>query len=147
MHTWWASLHENRWWHVVILKGKINVSKRITWGFIPSKEHTNYIYIYIYIDVADEFSFCGTLTKYNPVKHISAHFTNFFTPNTFNTTEHIFSQMCWTLLEVQNGSLPAWISNYMPSKVWNEITYPFLNFNGCAVVSWDNVFISCVWTR
>ena len=29
--------------------------------------------------------------------------------------------------------IPAWISNHMPSKVWDEITYPFLNFNGCTV--------------
>ena len=29
--------------------------------------------------------------------------------------------------------IPAWISNYLPSRVWNEITYPFLNFNGCTV--------------
>ena len=28
-------------------------------------------------------------------------------------------------------SIPAWISNHMPSKVWYEITYPFPNFNGC----------------
>ena len=27
--------------------------------------------------------------------------------------------------------IPAWISNYMPGKVWDEITYPFQNFNGC----------------
>ena len=27
----------------------------------------------------------------------------------------------------------AWISNYMPGKVWGEITYPFLNFNGATV--------------
>ena len=26
--------------------------------------------------------------------------------------------------------IPAWISNYMSGKVWVEITYPFLNFNG-----------------
>ena len=32
----------------------------------------------------------------------------------------------WTLI-------PAWISNYVPRKVWDEITYPFLNFNGCTV--------------
>ena len=38
------------------------------------------------------------------------------------------------LLEWFNFSLiPAWISNHMPGKVWNEITYPFLNFNGCTV--------------
>ena len=29
--------------------------------------------------------------------------------------------------------IPAWISNHMPRKVWDEITYPFLNFNGCTV--------------
>ena len=29
--------------------------------------------------------------------------------------------------------IPACISNYMPGKVWSEITYPFLNFNGCTV--------------
>ena len=27
----------------------------------------------------------------------------------------------------------AWISNHMLSKVWDEITYPFLNFHGCTV--------------
>ena len=26
--------------------------------------------------------------------------------------------------------IPAWISNHKPSKKWDEITYPFLNFNG-----------------
>ena len=25
--------------------------------------------------------------------------------------------------------IPTWISNHMPSNVWGEITYPFLNFN------------------
>ena len=29
--------------------------------------------------------------------------------------------------------ISAWISNYMPNKVWDEITYPFLNFNGCTI--------------
>ena len=29
--------------------------------------------------------------------------------------------------------IPVWISNYMPSKMWDEITYPFLNFNGGTV--------------
>ena len=26
--------------------------------------------------------------------------------------------------------IPAWISNYIHYKVWDEIIYPFLNFNG-----------------
>ena len=29
--------------------------------------------------------------------------------------------------------IPAWISNYMLSKVWDEITYPFLKINGATV--------------
>ena len=29
--------------------------------------------------------------------------------------------------------IPPWISNHMPNKMWDEITYPFPNFNGCVV--------------
>ena len=32
----------------------------------------------------------------------------------------------WTLT-------PAWISNYIHYKVWDEIIYPFQNFNGATV--------------
>ena len=28
---------------------------------------------------------------------------------------------------------PAWINNYIHYKVWDGITYPFLNFNGCTI--------------
>ena len=39
--------------------------------------------------------------------------------------------------------IPAWISNQKPSKVWEEITYPFLTFNGCTVevLEWISIFI------
>ena len=29
--------------------------------------------------------------------------------------------------------IPAWISNYIHFKVWDEIAYPFLNFNAATV--------------
>ena len=29
--------------------------------------------------------------------------------------------------------IPAWIRNHIPSKAWDGIIYPFLNFNGCTV--------------
>ena len=32
---------------------------------------------------------------------------------------------------------PAWISGHTPKKTWNEITYPFTNFNGCGVEVWE----------
>ena len=37
-----------------------------------------------------------------------------------------FYQHCWTLI-------PAWISIYIHCKVWDEIAYPFLNFNGATI--------------
>ena len=39
-------------------------------------------------------------------------------------TEYLFYQRVLTLI-------PAWISIHMSCKVWQEITYPFPNFNGC----------------
>ena len=33
--------------------------------------------------------------------------------------------------------IQAWINNHMPSTVWDEITYPFLNFNGRVVDVWE----------
>ena len=29
--------------------------------------------------------------------------------------------------------IPVWISNYIHGKGWDEITYPFLNFNGYTI--------------
>ena len=29
--------------------------------------------------------------------------------------------------------LDTWISNHMSSTIWDELTYPFPNFNGCRV--------------
>ena len=46
--------------------------------------------------------------------------------------------MAWAVItHIHEGNFTstdnAWISNYMPGKVCDEITYPFLNFNGCTV--------------
>ena len=41
----------------------------------------------------------------------------------------------WTLMDGWRGhSLPvAGMRNYIHYKVWDEITYPFLNFNGYTI--------------
>ena len=31
----------------------------------------------------------------------------------------------------------AWISNYVHYRVWDEIIFPFPNFNGCTVEVWE----------
>ena len=36
----------------------------------------------------------------------------------------------WTLI-------PPWINNYIHLKLWDEITYPFQNFNGYTVEVWE----------
>ena len=35
----------------------------------------------------------------------------------------------------------------MPGKVWEEITYPFINFNGCTVEveEWISYFTPIIW--
>ena len=35
--------------------------------------------------------------------------------------------------------IPAWINNHMQSKMWDEISYPFPNFNGCTVEVWERI--------
>ena len=35
--------------------------------------------------------------------------------------------------------IPAWISNHIHYKVWDEITYSFPNFNGCTVEVWERI--------
>ena len=44
--------------------------------------------------------------------------------------------------------IPAWISNHTSSKVWDEITYPILNFNGWTVegYEWISNFIPHIIT-
>ena len=45
-----------------------------------------------------------------------------------------FSYKAWPGTALTNMDLmPAWLSNRTPSKVWDEITYPFPNYNVCAV--------------
>ena len=39
---------------------------------------------------------------------------------------------------------PPWVSNHLSSKMWDEITYPFPNFNGCIIEVWDGCIIE-VW--
>ena len=34
---------------------------------------------------------------------------------------------------------PIWISNNMLIKVWDEITYPFLNFKSCPIEVWERI--------
>ena len=33
--------------------------------------------------------------------------------------------------------IPVWLSNSLASKVWDEITYPFPNFNSCTIKIWE----------
>ena len=44
------------------------------------------------------------------------------------------AKYCWALF-YQHGLtlILAWISNYTHYNVWNQTTYPFLNFNGATV--------------
>ena len=51
-------------------------------------------------------------------------------------TSHYLSQ-CWPRSLLPYELIPAWISNYIQFKVWDEITYPFPNFSGAAIEVWE----------
>ena len=54
--------------------------------------------------------------------------------NNTTTTKNIkMSTLLGPLLLTSFNLIPAWISNYIHYNVWDEITYPFLNFNGATV--------------
>ena len=48
------------------------------------------------------------------------------------TLDNIGWDLAWWQL-LPSTLIPSWISNHMFSKVWDEITYPFLNFSGTTV--------------
>ena len=53
---------------------------------------------------------------------------------------YIFDFVCSSrapLLTYSLTLIPAYISNYMPSKVWDEITNPFPEFNGSTGEVWE----------
>ena len=47
--------------------------------------------------------------------------------------QHNLANICGPFYKHGLTLIPAWISNYMPGKVWDEITYLFLDFNGYTV--------------
>ena len=60
----------------------------------------------------------------------------------------------WPILFTRNNCNPGmvWVSNYIHYRVWDEITYPFPNFNGITVEDWEWIsnfvphFTGCVIT-
>ena len=49
-------------------------------------------------------------------------------------------QATWGLFHWHDLSLiQAWISNNIHYEVWDEITYPFLNFNSAAIDIWERM--------
>ena len=45
----------------------------------------------------------------------------------------VFLMTCGPFYKHGLTLIPAWISNYIHYNMWDEITYPFLNFNGATV--------------
>ena len=75
----------------------------------------------------------NTATTVQDVYQLSARLDNSL--DLIATLNNIFwTEMCFlTLMVGTRLRISGWISNHKPSKVWDEITHPFLNFNGCTV--------------
>ena len=63
------------------------------------------------------------------------HFKAYRVHNSWNIQYHLRPLLLTRIISV-------WVDNYMPCKVWNEITYPFPNFKGATaeVRGWTSNF-------
>ena len=55
----------------------------------------------------------------------------------WHTLVYVTACRLWPLYQHGLILIPAWISNYLPNKVWDEINYPFPNFKGCTIEVWE----------
>ena len=74
----------------------------------------------------------------------------YFVPRNFNASLYRIT-LCRSRIYTKHGLtlIPAQISNYLHYKVWDEITYPFPNFNGATVevMGMDRWFhLTCFWS-
>ena len=73
-----------------------------------------------------------------PVKHTSQQLWPRFTFDCVSPWSSFTQKPCIDT----RSRVPAWIRKYMHYKVWDEITYPFPNFNGGVVEVWERKVIS-----
>ena len=100
-------------------------------------------------DAFGEYFFLENWPRYDdtalyvtPVTRERLEYTS--TPHWQTFLHHTWNYVTYrhTLLNISldvdtNTLISAWISNYIRYNVWDEITYPFLNSNGCTVEVWD----------
>ena len=80
------------------------------------KAHGDGMQEYIYYKMKPLFSKCHNISSHL-VSHLNeCHLIDLLTCINFN---------------------PSIVSNHMPCKMWDEITYQFPNFNGCAAEVWE----------
>ena len=102
----------------------------------------DWCHVYYYVVFGFQFLLDWELLKISVLTWF-AHFYSFHGNIAFTHSNHLdvtikltISQRedTWGLIYKQGLTfIPAWRSNHMPGKVWDEITYPFLNVNGATV--------------
>ena len=65
-------------------------------------------------------------------------YTNVVTQRPRKSTTCNNTVLLWSFYQHELTLIPAWTNNHMP-KVWDEITYPFPNFNDATVEVWKRI--------
>ena len=121
--------------HLQIDDDSTNISSQSS-IYVVNLNTYNSIYVYIYIYCKDD--------KRNNLLHPRHTLDRIYPTNMFLDLPLYDAQnfvMCAPGYNIPRGPfywhgltlIPAWISYHMPGKVWDEITYSFLNFNGATV--------------
>ena len=129
------------WNFFVDLRQEMGSKLNENWAKQSATNHVSHVYVVIN---ASGISYVHTSA-------FVAYYTTVFSPCQLSVTVYEISPVwcyvdglpvnpmdirgsfCW----YGSTSILAWINNNEPHKVWNEITYPFPNFNGCTSEVWE----------
>ena len=75
--------------------------------------------------------------KITVISHGYVYFGFYLTTRVYTITGIVRNARANTQGPLLLTLIPAWIGNHMPCKVWDQITYPFPNFNGSTVEVWE----------
>ena len=96
---------------------------------MPLKFHTKY-----FTHTLKAILFCTTL-KFYKILDLTAHML-FWEHNPVLSAKRDSLVSFSRFTNTNQILIPIWISDNIPYKVWDEITYPFPNLNSCTVEVW-----------
>ena len=140
--TWPIYLQSDLWCLYKLNCNLFNHHERL--DFFSQHQPPAILHFFLLVVIAGDCAMTWSFHVLQKICHIKNIITIYLVYTCYQgiSTDVIITQ--GSLLLTWINLIPAWISTYIHYKVWDEITYPFRNFNYCSVEVWEwiNDFIS-----